>query len=167
MPGEFKGWSHGSIIHHKAAGSVPPGASSDHCRVRLIRKRECFLSSNSLTKKTDFVHTACLLKTESGWSREAHAKKKKRAQTFPTRVKKKRKRKKKDTQYLLFEMDSVPPFDHCVVHSSGSVSSVRGVFPAVTNTEPWRFNHCAHKNQQSEFRWRDRAEISTRRTALF
>lgn len=65
MPGELKGWSHGSIIHHKAAGSVPPGASSDHCRVRLIRKRECFLSSNSLTKKTDFVHTACLLKKKA------------------------------------------------------------------------------------------------------
>lgn len=41
MSWEFHRWSHGSIFHHKAAGSSSPQATSDHCRMRLVRNREC------------------------------------------------------------------------------------------------------------------------------
>lgn len=48
------------------------------------------------------------LKKESGWSREARAKKKKRAQTFPTRVKKKEKEKRKTRNICCLKCTQFP-----------------------------------------------------------
>lgn len=66
--GSFKGWSQASIIHHKAAGS--PQATSDHCSMRLIRKRECFPSSTNMCDETAASSSSAT--TEVCCSREVH-----------------------------------------------------------------------------------------------
>lgn len=114
IKGEFHTWSHASIFHHKAAGSLSPHATSDRCRKRLIRKRERFWST---ARRWHRLLPRCKpLKRNLQLTRSAR---RKHAHKSPAMLRK---------QCITFELDSVPPSDQCVVHSSASVSSAWGVF---------------------------------------
>lgn len=155
-PGEFNGWSHGSIIHHKATGPASPRATSDHCRMRLIRERERFQSgTHSLTgQRRPLPPRRVPLQTKLLLARSARQR---HTHESPARL--------ENAVFITWIGLSSPSQPLCGSFQRLCILSARCVF-CCHQRRAWRFNHSADKSSKVNFDGEIKTEQRSSRAGL-